>query len=182
MDPTIHDPALGLSLIFTDERGALVVAVDVEPGGGVPDHFHPTVEERWTVIDGEVEFRLGRDRARHTAGETVVVAANTRHGFRNAGPGLARLRAEIEPAGRMQAFLEEAAALSRARKVTSQGRPASPGAMLELADFATSYFDTTVLCSPPPALQRLVFPVLARVARRRRGASRGPQPDCRDPE
>ena len=81
-------------------------------------------------------------------GETIVVAPNVRHGFRNPSARPALLSAEIRPAGRMQSFLEEAAALSRAGKVTSRGRPAGPRAMLDVAAFAARYFDTTVVSAP----------------------------------
>jgi quercetin dioxygenase-like cupin family protein len=55
-----------------------------DPGCGAPTHLH-TVEEVLTVLAGSVEIWLGEDRATLTAGQSVIVPAGQRHGFRNIG-------------------------------------------------------------------------------------------------
>ena len=57
----------------------------VDPGGGVPPHVHPRMEERFTVKEGRMEFLAGRRWVGADAGETVVVPAGTRHAYRNRG-------------------------------------------------------------------------------------------------
>jgi mannose-6-phosphate isomerase-like protein (cupin superfamily) len=55
-----------------------------DSGCGAPTHLH-TVEEVLTVLAGNVEIWLGEDRATLTAGQSVIVPAGQRHGFRNIG-------------------------------------------------------------------------------------------------
>lgn len=140
----------------------------VDPGGGVTPHVHPTMEERFTVVEGRPEFLAGRRWRAAGPGETVVVAPGTRHAFRNRGAEVARVRCEARPPETLQAFLEDVAGLSRAGKLTRRGLPA-PRGVLEAAVLAHRYRDMVVLLfpSPPVVLQRLLFPPLARLAERR---------------
>ena len=55
-----------------------------ESGRGAPTHLH-AVEEVLTVLAGQAEVWLGEDKATLTAGQSVVVAAGRKHGFRNTG-------------------------------------------------------------------------------------------------
>jgi mannose-6-phosphate isomerase-like protein (cupin superfamily) len=56
-----------------------------EPGTGAPAHRHPGVEEAVSVLAGEAEFWVERERTRVAAGDTVVVPPDRRHGFANVG-------------------------------------------------------------------------------------------------
>ena len=60
----IHDPVLRQRLSFqrsVDEDGGEVLHVEmwVEPGGGVPAHVHPSMEERFEVLAGRPSFLAG---------------------------------------------------------------------------------------------------------------------------
>ena len=55
-----------------------------EPGRGAPTHLH-AVEEVLTVLAGEAEVWLGEDKATLRAGQSLLVPAGRKHGFRNAG-------------------------------------------------------------------------------------------------
>jgi mannose-6-phosphate isomerase-like protein (cupin superfamily) len=55
-----------------------------DPGCGAPAHLH-TVEEVLTVRAGRAEIWIGEESAVVTAGQSVIVPAGRRHGFRNAG-------------------------------------------------------------------------------------------------
>ncbi len=140
----------------------------IDPGGGVPPHLHPTMEERFTIVSGGAELLGGRQWRWAGPGETVVVPAGTRHAFRNRGDAVAHLRAEARPPSTLQAFLEDVAGLSRAGKLTRVGLP-KPTALLEAAVLSHHYRDMVTLLfpSPPPIVQRLLFPPLARIAQRR---------------
>ena len=54
------------------------------PGHGTPTHWHP-VEEVLTVREGEAEMWLDEEKAIVSAGQSMVVPARLRHGFRNSG-------------------------------------------------------------------------------------------------
>ncbi|HEX8104412.1 MAG TPA: cupin domain-containing protein [Solirubrobacteraceae bacterium] len=169
----VEDPVYGTRYRFhrtTDDDGTEVQHVEmwVQPGGGVTPHVHPAMEERFTVVDGRPEFLGGRRWQAAGAGETVVVPRGTRHAFRNRGDAVAHVRCEARPASSLQAFLEDVAGLSRAGKLHRLGLP-KPGGLLEAAVLVEHYRDMVVLLAPapPPAVQRLIFGPLARLAARR---------------
>jgi hypothetical protein len=140
----------------------------VDPGGGVTPHVHPSMDESFTVVAGRCEFLAGRQWRAAGPGETVVVPAGTRHAFRNRGDQVTHVRCEARPPSSLQAFLEDVAGLSRAGKLSRFGVP-KPSGLLDAVVLAHHYRDMVTLLfpSPPPALQRLLLPPLARMAERR---------------
>jgi uncharacterized cupin superfamily protein len=59
-----------------------------DPGAGAPTHRHANAEELIVVIEGSAEFWLGGDRSELSAGDSILLAAGSSHGFRNCGEGL----------------------------------------------------------------------------------------------
>lgn len=55
-----------------------------DPNCGAPTHLH-AVEEVLTVLEGQAEFWIENEREALTAGQSVIVPAGRRHGFRNTG-------------------------------------------------------------------------------------------------
>ena len=66
----------------------------IQPGVGAPTHFH-AVEEVLTVIAGEAEMWIEEEHAVLTAGQSLLVPAQRRHGFRNVGPGVLHIHAVL---------------------------------------------------------------------------------------
>ncbi len=170
----VEDPALRQRLSFSRliREGAEVLRVEmwVDPGGGVPPHVHPSMEERFEVLAGRPSFLAGRKWKEATAGETVVVPPGTRHAYRNRGNEVAHIICWARPPSTLQGFLEDAAALGRAGKLTHGGLPKSFDALLQSAVLVEAYRDMVELGFPPlppPAIQRLVIPPLARLGERR---------------
>ena len=56
----------------------------IAPGEGAPTHSHP-VEEVLTVREGEAEMWMDERRAIVAAGQSLIVPAGRKHGFRNSG-------------------------------------------------------------------------------------------------
>ena len=56
----------------------------VAPGIGAPTHSHP-VEEVLTVREGEAEMWMDDERVTVSAGQSLIVPAGRKHGFRNSG-------------------------------------------------------------------------------------------------
>ena len=54
------------------------------PGHGAPTHLH-AVEEVLTVLDGKAEMWLEDERTTLSAGQSMIVPAGRKHGFRNIG-------------------------------------------------------------------------------------------------
>lgn len=176
-DPQIvHDPVFRHRLRFTrttDEHGSPAVLCEmwVEPGGGVPPHVHPRMEERFTVVEGRMEFLAGRRWVGADAGETVVVSPGTRHAYRNRGDVVAYSHCIATPPDPgLEGFLTTAAALGRAGRISKLGIPKGVAGWLQGAVMIEHYRSMVVMGFPPlppPAIQRLLLPPLVRLARRR---------------
>lgn len=170
-----HDPVLRQRYSFdhsTDADGGEVVHVDVwvDPGGGVTPHIHPRMEEHFHVIEGTVSFLGGRKWTDAGPGEDALVPPGTRHAYRNRGDVPAHVRCDARPPTTLQGFLEDAAALSRAGLITRHALPKGPDAFVRAATMAHHYSEDTVLLFPPlppPFLQRLLVPPLAKLGERR---------------
>jgi quercetin dioxygenase-like cupin family protein len=86
------------------------------PGGHVPGrHAHPEQSERFTVLEGQLRFRIGRRTVLASAADSVVVPAGTAHWFCNAAPRVSHARVEVRPALRMEELLAVAATLDSRR-------------------------------------------------------------------
>jgi quercetin dioxygenase-like cupin family protein len=166
----VEDPVFKQRLIFRDKApDTLEIEFWVDPGGGVPPHVHPAMEERFTVRDGQPEFCAGRKWKEAGPGETVVVPPGVRHGYRNRGDEVAHVVCHASPPMTLREFLEDAAAMSRGGKFTSSGMPKSWDAFLQAAVMVEYNKDMVVLGFPlpPRPLQRLMIPPLARLGERR---------------
>jgi quercetin dioxygenase-like cupin family protein len=171
----IEDPVLRQRFSFrttVDDDGGEVLHIDVrvDPGGGVTPHIHPAMEERFAVLEGRPSFLAGRKWQETAPGQTVVVAPGMRHAYRNTGEEVAHITCEARPPSTLQPFLEDAAALSRAGRITRHALPKGLDALLQAAVMAHAYRDMVVLLFPPlppPAVQRVVMPLLARLGERR---------------
>jgi quercetin dioxygenase-like cupin family protein len=172
-DKLTEDPVLRMRSRFwrTTEDGEEVLNVEtwVDPGGGVTPHIHPAMEERFEVLDGRPQFLAGRSWKETRPGHTVRVAPGMRHAFRNRSAEVAHFVCHATPPSTLQEFLEDAAALSRAGGITSRALPRSLDGLLQASVMAHHYRDMVTLLAPlpPPAIQRLVIPPLARAGERR---------------
>ena len=171
----VEDPVLRQRYSFergTDADGGEVLHVEmwVDPGGGVTPHVHPAMEERFHVVSGTPGFLAGRKWSTAAPGDEVVVPPGVRHAFRNRSDEVAHIRCEARPPSSLQAFLQDVAAMSQAGLISRRGLPKRPSALLRAAVLAERYRDMAVLLfppMPPPFLQRLLFPPLARLGARR---------------
>src|SRR5215831_4287256 len=155
----------GVARIGTEETGGELLVVDlyIRPGGAVMgEHLHPAIEERFTVLRGRVGFRLAGRESIAEPGIMLIAPARVPHDWWNAGPEEALVRVEIRPAARFEAFLKNAFGLAQDGKVNRRGMPN----LLQLAIFAREFDDVIQFTHPPRAMQRLLFGLLAPLARR----------------
>jgi quercetin dioxygenase-like cupin family protein len=109
MATEIRDPVSRVRQTFAIEGESLVVDNWLEPGGGLPAHYHPQQEERWSVLDGEARFRLGdEERTIRPQDGEIVVAPGVVHGVTSCSDREAHLRCYVTPPLRLQQFLGEA--------------------------------------------------------------------------
>jgi mannose-6-phosphate isomerase-like protein (cupin superfamily) len=168
----IEDPLFRQRYRFSGDDDVLRIEIRTEPGGGVlADHVHPRLEERYEVLEGEVTFRVDGKPLVARPGTRVVVAARVPHSFQNTGSDSAHLEVEVEPPLDLRESIEEGAALFGAERFTANGKPRSLRALIEVAALAHRYRETVILSSPPPVVQRLLFPLLAVFASRDRPVS-----------
>ena len=80
--------------------------VVVAPGGFAPPHTHDRYEETFYLLDGELEFTLGRETFRLGAGDYVVAAPGVRHGYKNKSERQAQMLFEFTPGGMEEFFCE----------------------------------------------------------------------------
>ena len=69
----------------------------VGPGNGAPTHRHP-VEEVLMVREGQADMWIDDNHMTVTAGQSLIIPAGKRHGFRNSGEGTLHLQAVLASA------------------------------------------------------------------------------------
>jgi quercetin dioxygenase-like cupin family protein len=175
----IENPVTGERITFrrtaADTAGELLeLDLELAPGGKVPGaHRHPEQEERFEVLSGRMEFRLGLRRIVTEAGDVVTVPAGRVHRFANAGDEVAHVRVQVRPALEMERLLETTVALAQEGRTWSSGMPRP----LDLALF-TRTFEAEVAAPFPPAwvVRDLLRPLHLIATRRGLGARYAPAP------
>ena len=164
-----YDPVHRVSMAFERDGDRLWVFTWLDHGGHLPEHFHPTLEERWGVLAGTASVKVDGEWHELTAADgPVLVAPGVRHELRNTSGSQAQLRTEVTPPGRLEEFLIESARAAREGLYNARNLPTGLRGAAWLSDIALRFRDETVMCSPPPAVQRAVLPVAARLTRRYR--------------
>jgi mannose-6-phosphate isomerase-like protein (cupin superfamily) len=162
----IEDPVHRVSYAFERDGEDLWVYTWMEEGAHLPEHFHPSLDEHWETLEGAARVKLaGAWRDLTPEDGPVHVGRGVRHELRNESGREARLRSRVVPGGRLQEFLEETARAARDGLYNKRNLPTSWRGAVWVADLAQRYRDETVMCSPPPAVQRVFTPLLARFAR-----------------
>jgi mannose-6-phosphate isomerase-like protein (cupin superfamily) len=80
-------PGVQTPMLVSARNGAAQLCIFeqwVAPGAGAPTHAHP-VEEVLTVREGEAEMWMDDERVIVSVGQSLIVPAECRHGFRNSG-------------------------------------------------------------------------------------------------
>ena len=163
----IEDPVHRVSYSFRRDGPDLWVYTWLEEGGKLPEHYHPSLEEHWETVDGAARVSVdGVWRDLVPADGPVLVARNVRHALSNESGRVARMRTRVTPGGRLEEFLIESARAARDGLYNARNLPTSFHGATWLAVFALRFRDETVMTSPPPALQRILLPLVARFARR----------------
>jgi len=158
----IENPIIGDRVIFRktaqETNGeALEFEMFIKPGAaGPPLHIHPNSEERFTVLEGNLDAIVDGNNWSFGKSETFCVPAGAPHTWWNSGESEARVMVQFSPASRMETFLETLYGLAKDGKVDSNGMPG----FLQLAVISSDYFDVNHLASPPLALQKVLFGLL----------------------
>jgi len=87
MPPEHWRPGVETRMLVSASNGAAQLCVfeqRIAPGVGAPTHSHP-VEEVLTVREGEAEMWIDEQCVIVSAGQSLIVPAGRKHGFRNSG-------------------------------------------------------------------------------------------------
>jgi quercetin dioxygenase-like cupin family protein len=162
----IHDPVHRVAYGFEPGDGCLWVHSWFEPGGNLPEHFHPSLEEHWQAVEGTLRAKVdGTWRDLRPEDGPVYVGRNVRHALKNESVAPAHGLSKVVPGGRLEEFLTEASRAAQDGLYNARNMPTSWRGAVWIAKFAYGFRDETVMCSPPPALQRILLPPIARLAR-----------------
>ena len=154
---SIVNPVTGERLVFeltSHDTGGAYTLFDtfVEPGGAVASaHVHPFQTEIFTVIEGRLGVKRGREKLELGAGEVAMIDPGTPHKFWNAGDDEAHFVCEVRPALQFESLIETMFNLAADGKTNKKGMP-NP---LRLAVIANAHFDTVRLPFPPAILQKV---------------------------
>jgi quercetin dioxygenase-like cupin family protein len=127
------------------------------------EHRHPALVEQFTVLEGALTVKRDGQTSIVRPGETVVIEPGVWHDWWNAGDRDARVRVEVTPGERFVHMIETFFGLARLGYTDRKGMPYP----LQLALSAREFSDVIVFRSPPAAVQRAIFGVLAPIARSR---------------
>jgi quercetin dioxygenase-like cupin family protein len=165
----IDNPVSGERIIIREtgeQTGGRLLSFDLflPPGAHVPArHVHPVQEERFTVIEGRMRFRVGRRTILANPGDTIPVPAGTAHWFGNIGAGVSHARVEVRPALRMEELFETAAAIGRAGHFPGTRMPR----LSDLALFLNEFQRELAVPDVPAFLVRGLLAPFAWMGRRR---------------
>lgn len=154
----------GYTRVGTEETGGKLLVSDlrVRPGGAVLGaHLHPTIDERFTVVSGQIGYMLDGQRGVLQAGQSADLPKGVPHDWWNAGDEEARVIVEIRPAARFEEMAITLFSLAAEGKTNKKGVP-NP---LQLAVISQEFADTVQFMNPPRWVQRLLFGVLAPLGR-----------------
>ena len=151
-----------------DAQGQIVLTLDgtLPPGtSGPPLHVHFHEHEQGIVKAGTLGAQIGTDKFVIPAGGTVVLPAGRPHRWWNAGDDLLEFSGHVVPVD-LDRYLQAVFAVLNA----SNGRPP----IFYLAHVLWRHRDTQLLSIPPPAIQRILLPVvliIGRILGKYRGSS-----------
>jgi mannose-6-phosphate isomerase-like protein (cupin superfamily) len=165
---TIRNHATGETLTMLEgeqESGGVrqLYAVRVPPRRPSPPlHYHVAFTETFTVMEGALDFYLGRERRRVTLGpgQSVTAEIGQPHTFGNERDEWTTFTVETRPPGGVVAAFRMAYAVANAGGAAKDGLPRNP--ILRLVFIRTSQ---GFLPGMPLFLQRGLFALAAWVAR-----------------
>ncbi|MGI8462542.1 MAG: cupin domain-containing protein [Solirubrobacterales bacterium] len=163
MAEQVRDPVHGARYSFQREGENMTVDTWIEPGGGLPEHYHPIQEEHWSVVEGKIKFGLdGEKRVIGPEDGVMVVKPNAKHSLTSCSARDAHCRCEVMPALGLEQFLTDSSAAAQEGLFIKGGIPKSLRGARWAANFLKQHQEETVITFPPRIVQRAMIAMLAR--------------------
>jgi quercetin dioxygenase-like cupin family protein len=135
----------------------------VEPRGfAAAEHVHPSQEERFEILSGEIRYRVGGVERVAGAGEELVIPRGVNHVWENAGDDDLHMIIEFRPAQRTEEFFESYFGLGQ--DGLTNPKTGLPN-LVRMAVLLNEFREEIHLSRPPLLVQRIVFGTLALVGR-----------------
>ena len=144
-----------------DAQGQIVLTLDgsLPPrASGPPLHVHFHEREEGIVKAGTLGAQVGTEKIIVPAGGAAVLPAGVPHCWWNAGDDPLEFSGQVAPAVDLDRYLQAVFAVLNA---SPNGRPS----IFYLAHVLWRHRNTQLLSAPPPAIQRIVFPVILFIGR-----------------
>ena len=126
----------------------------------VGEHTHPGASERFTVLEGELTVKRDGRTSVLAEGGTVEVSAGRWHDWWNGADRDARVIVEVTPGARFGQMLETMFGLANLGYVDAKGMPD----LLQMVMTGREFSDVVQFRTPPPAVQKVTFALLAPLA------------------
>ncbi len=169
----IENPISGERIIIRQsgaETGGELLTFDLylPPGAHVPArHTHPIQQERFTIVSGQMRFRLGHRSLIAHPGDAIVVPAKTAHWFGNESAEVAHALVEVRPALRMEELFETTEAAGKA----AHARGVASVRVADLASIVLEFQREVAIPNVPALLVRVFLAPLAWLGRHRAQAA-----------
>lgn len=164
---TFHNPVIRDTVTIIETAGEsggarTLVELVLAPGGGNEPHRHPAFTERFEVLEGRLDVRLGDEWHGLEPGEAATAEIGAKHCFRNSSDAPARALVELRPGDRgFERTLQIGYGLAADGLTNRKAIPRNPlhtALLLEISGMQ--------ICGPL-RLMTPVFAILARLARGR---------------
>lgn len=170
LERVIENPLNGERMTFLtagEETGGEFARVRTElPAGasGLPLHYHLTFTETFEVREGKLDMYVGGKKHHRVlkSGDSAHAPVKVPHTFWNSGDERVVFEAEIRPAQPFEDTIRAAYGLAREGKTNAKGVPTNVWELALVYELAESY-----MTGMPLFLQRRIFGILAKIARRK---------------
>lgn len=166
----LHNRADNETFVFDgpEEAGAtdrfrVVLGKGGRGGGNALVHVHPGADEIFEVASGRLTVVIDGREHLLEAGQTATVRRGSPHHFRNGHDGATEFVVRFSPPQRQQQFFRNFARLAVARP--DWFSPSGDPRLLLIALVLNAYRGHLYLSGPPIPLQKLLFAILAPIAR-----------------
>ena len=126
-----------------------------------PEHVHPYQVNQFTILSGQLIFRINGKEQVARPGEVVTIEKNIPHHFWNPGETEAHYIQEFFPALQIDSLFETFFALARDGKLNKKGAPNIFRAALIMLEFES----VLRLAKPAWVIQKILFRLLAPIGR-----------------
>ena len=123
-------------------------------------HYHPSQEEYFTMLEGEISVRINGHVKILRQGDTLHLKKNQVHSMWNHSENISRVNWKVMPALDTEYFLENGVGIANEKKTNEQGIPG----LLQIALLANRFSNVYRIAKPPYTIQKIVFIVLTPVS------------------